>query len=36
MPKMQQNTFGGQALPEPAGGTHALPQTPFPAMGAYF
>ena len=28
MPKMHQNTFAGRAPPGPAGGAHALPQTP--------
>ena len=28
MPKMHQNTFGGRALPGPAGGAEALPQIP--------
>ena len=37
MPKMHENTFGGQALPGPSGGAYSLPQTSysrkFPAMG---
>jgi len=28
MPKMQQNVFGGRALPGPAGGVYALPRLP--------
>jgi len=35
-PKMHQNTFGGWALPEPAGGAYVLPPDPLATMGAYF
>ena len=33
MPKMHQNTFGGQAPPGPAGGAYVLPPNPLAAKG---